>query len=192
MRLGTIFAAVAFCAVPAAYAAVTVIGNGLAHACYIAAEHDYGRSIGEETCTTALENDPLTPRDRAATYVNRGVVRAGMRHFEAALADYEQAIAFGRYLSSPDLGVAYVDRASILSVTGRYREAIESANKGLSLGTFQPEIAYYVRAVAEEGTGDLKAAYLDYRQALTIQPSFALAARQLQRFHVETRPADGS
>jgi tetratricopeptide (TPR) repeat protein len=191
MRLGTAVLVFALAA-PAAHASITVFGNGLAHSCYVAAARDYGTAAGEETCTLALENDPLTPRDRAATFVNRGVVRTGLRHYAAALSDYEQAIAHGNDLGPADLGVAYVDRASILNVMGRNREALESASKGLSLGTFKPEVGYYVRAIAEEELGDLKAAYLDYRQAVALQPDFALAAQQLKRFHVETRPANGT
>lgn len=190
MRLGLYAILIGLIAAPTAHAGVTVLGNGLAHECYIAAEH--GASYGEETCTTSLQNDPLSPRDRAATLVNRGVVRTAMSRLEAALADYDHAIAQGDHLASPDLGVAYVDRASVLNALGRPREALESVNKGLALGTFKPEIAYYVRAIAEEDLGDLKAAYLDYRRAVTLVPTFTLAAEQLKRFHVETRPANGT
>lgn len=188
MRLRSAVLSLVLVAAPA-HASVSVFGNGLAHDCYVAAEHDNGR--GEETCTIALDNDPLSPRDRAATFVNRGVLRTGLRRYAAALADYEQAITYGDHLSPADLGVAYVDRASILNALGRYREARESADKGLGLGTLKPEIAYYVRAVAEEELGDLKAAYFDYKQAVALQPGFTLAAEQLKRFHVETRPASG-
>ncbi|HUO99443.1 MAG TPA: tetratricopeptide repeat protein [Rhizomicrobium sp.] len=191
MRLGTAAITFILCAT-SADAAITVVGNGRAHACYAAAENQFRSADSEDVCTAALENDPLTPRNRAATYVNRGVIRTGARHLDAALADYEQAIAMGGHLSRSDLGVAYVDRASVLCAMTRYREAIDSVNQGLGLGTSRPEMAFYVRAVAEDEMGDLRSAYFDYKQAVAIRPDFAAAARQLTRFHVEYKPADGS
>ena len=173
-----------------AHAAVSVIGGGIAHSCFVAAERT-GTLAAEETCTMALDEMSLSLRDRAATYVNRGVVRTGIRRFEAALSDYNQAIAMGEHLSPVDLGVAYINRASVLNATGHYTQAIEDTNKGLSLGTARPEIAYYVRALSEEELGDVRAAYFDYKQSIALVPGFEPAAQELKRFHVEYRPAGG-
>ena len=49
--------------------------------------------------------------------------------------------------------------------------------------------AYYSRAVIEEETGDVKAAYRDYKTALAIKPDFAPASRELARFKVVRRSA---
>jgi len=192
MRLRTAAVLCAIFATASAQASVSVPGRGFAHDCFIAAEHDYGSAFGEEPCTVALQSEPLSLRDRAATFVNRGVIRTKMKRFDEALADYEQAINLGGHLEPPDLGVAYVDRAFILREMGRYREAIDSATKGLSVGTSKPQLGYYVRAVAEEELGDLKAAYYDYKQAVALQPDFDLAARQLSRFRVQIRSGPGA
>ena len=191
MRLGTAALLTALVIPSGAHAAISVIGGGIAHSCFVAAD-SAPTLAGEVTCTTALDDLSLSLRDRAATYVNRGVVRTGIRHFEAALSDYNQAIAMGKHLSPVDLGVTYVDRASVLNATGRYAQAIEDANKGLSLGTPKPEIAYYNRGLAEDYLGNFKAAYYDYKQALTLVPNFTPAAEQLKRFRVESRPASGT
>ena len=191
MRLGTAVLLSALLNPSGAHAAISVIGGGMAHSCFVAAD-SAPTLAGEATCTTALDDISMSLRDRAATYVNRGVVRTGIRRFEAALSDYNQAIAIGGHLSPVDLGVTYVDRASVLNATGRYAQAIEDANKGLSFGTPRPEIAYYNRALAEDYLGNFKAAYHDYRQALTVAPNFVPAAEQLKRFRVETRPAGGT
>jgi len=191
MRLGTAALLSALLVPCGAHAAMLVLGHGFAHSCYQAAEHA-GTLAGEEICTVALGDDALMVRDRAATYVNRGVIRSGLHRFQASLDDYDRAIDYGSHLASADLGVAYVDRASLLNAMGRYSEALESVNKGLSLGTPRPEIAYCVRALAEEGLGNLKAAYYDYKQALTLVPDFAPAAEQLKRFHVVSKPASGT
>src|SRR5258708_27420679 len=42
--------------------------------------------------------------------------------------------------------------------------------------------SYYSRAVIEEETGDMKAAYRDYKTALAIKPDFLPASRELARF----------
>ena len=59
-----------------AQAAVTVLGNGVAHSCYQFAEYGGNPTDGMNTCTFALEQTTLSVRDRAATYVNRGILRA--------------------------------------------------------------------------------------------------------------------
>jgi tetratricopeptide (TPR) repeat protein len=192
MRLGTAAILIALISAGSARAAVTVIGNGLAHSCYLAAKLDYGVRGGEEICTAALDSNRLSPRDRAATYVNRGVVRSNLRHYRSALDDYDRGIGFGQYLADSDLGIAHVDRASVLNALGRYTEALESVNKGLSLNTQRPEVALYNRAIAREALGDVKGAWQDYRQALVLVPTFTPAAEELKRFHVETSPAGGS
>jgi tetratricopeptide (TPR) repeat protein len=196
MRIATAAALLALCAAPLAHATGVVvgtsIGNSFARTCYIAAQRGNNLIRDDVTCTTALDQEPLSLRDRAATLINRGVVRTGLRLYGAALEDYEEAIAAGDHLGAGDLGVAYVDRAAVLNQVGRYHEARESANKGLLLGASNPEIGYYARAVSEEKMGDLRAAYYDYKQALSLQPGFTLAAQQLTRFRVETGPAKGS
>jgi len=191
MRLGTAILLLSVCTVPGANAAISVPGSGLAHACYAAAERG-GSLWGEDSCSTALDDVGLSLHDRAATYVNRGVLRTGLRHFEAALTDYDHAIAMGEHLSPADLGVTHVDRASILISLGRYNDAIEDANNALRLGTPKPEVAYYDRALAEDYLGNFKAAYYDYKQALALAPEFTPAAQQLKRYRIESRPANGS
>ena len=67
-------AAFAFCA-GAAQGAVTVIGGGMAEACSRAAVNGESDKRFEEFCDIALETEFLNSRDRAGTYVNRGVLR---------------------------------------------------------------------------------------------------------------------
>jgi tetratricopeptide (TPR) repeat protein len=174
------------CVTAGANAAVEVIGNGPARDCYHAARQAYGTKAGEDICNMALTETILSLHDRAATLVNRGVIRTRDNRMEAALLDDEQAIAMG-VLKPSDLGIAYVNRASVLNGLGRPREALESAEKGLSLGAGNAEIGYYARAVAKEMLGDVNGAYHDYKQAISLRPDFVPAARQLTRFKVETR-----
>jgi tetratricopeptide (TPR) repeat protein len=192
MRFGTAFLLVMIGTAASANAAVTVIGQGPAHDCYVAAERDFGAMASEDLCTMALYDTMISLRDRAATLVNRGVIRTRLGRLEAALLDNDQAIAIGEHMSSSDLGIAYVNRASILNGLGRHKEAVESANKGIGLGAGNVVVGYYARAVAEEMLGDVVGAYHDYKQALVLKPDFTPAVNQLTRFRVQSHAGEGS
>ncbi len=168
-----------------ARAAVTVMGPGLAQSCYKAAQFNLDPGDGIETCTSALNQQPLTLHDRASTYVNRGILRARVADTKGAGEDYDMAIRL-----MPDLAEAYIDRGANFITLKNYRKALADLDKGLALGAKQPEIAYYDRAVVHESLGDIRAAYEDYKKAVAIEPHFTLAIEQLQRFKVVRRPAD--
>lgn len=164
-------------------AAAIVIGSGLAHSCYIhALSHENARE-GIDLCTRALETEALLRKDRASTFVNRGVLRASRGDYDGALDDYDRAIEV-----YPTLAQAFVDRSASLIALKRYSEAVSDATTALTLGPMQPELAYYNRAVAEEALGDVQGAYHDFKQAQAIAPGFIEAGEQLKRFHVVKKP----
>ena len=166
-------------------AAVTVMGKGLAQSCYQAAEFNLNPGDGIAACSTALDEQALTPHDRASTYVNRGILRARLADTKGAGDDYDMAIGL-----MPDLAEAYIDRGANFITLKNYRKALADLDKGLALGAKQPEIAYYDRAMANESLGDIRAAYEDYKKAVAIEPHFTLAIEQLRRFKVVRRSAD--
>jgi tetratricopeptide (TPR) repeat protein len=168
------------------WAAVTVLGNGAAHSCYQYAEFGGSSSDSVTTCDFALEQTTLAVKDRAATFVNRGILRARRNEPENALADYDHGIAL-----NPSLGEAYVDRGAIMIVLKRYDDALADLDKGISLGANLPQIAYYDRAIVDEALGNIRAAYEDYKKAAEIQPDFILATDKLARFRV-VRKSDGT
>src|SRR5271168_1621630 len=108
MKFFTI-SAIAACAaaayVPGASAAVTVLGNGIAHSCFEYAEFGGNSQDGITTCTIALDQQALPAKDRAATYINRGILRARIENSTGALDDYDQGLSI-----DADLGEGYVDR----------------------------------------------------------------------------------
>lgn len=171
-------------ALPAS-AAVTVLGAGVAESCYKAAEFDSEPKSGIADCTTALEQQALTVKDRAATYINRGILRARLDDPDGALADYDTGLRI-----DPMLAEGYIDRGATLIAMKRYQDALTDIDKGISIGTDRPHIAYYDRAIAYEALGDIKGAYLDYKQAVELAPDFQLAIEQLKRFKVVRKPAD--
>jgi len=160
-------------------AAVTVLGNGVAHSCFEFAEYGGNTTDGIETCSFALEQTTLSVRDRAATFVNRGILRARREDAEGALADYDRGLAMDASLAE-----GYVDRGAAMIALRRYDDALADIDKGISLGANRPQIAYYDRAIADEALGNIRAAYEDYKKATEIQPDFRLALDQLSRFRV--------
>lgn len=175
----------AIAALPAA-AAVTVMGTGLAQACYRAAEFNGNPQDGIGACNLALDEQPLTVQDRASTYVNRGILRTRIDDTTGAMNDYDTALQL-----KPDLGEGYVDRGANFITLKRYQDALEDIDKGLKLGANRPQIAYYDRAIVHEFLGDVRAAYEDYKKAVELQPDFTLAIEQLSRFKVIRKPANG-
>lgn len=163
-------------------AAVTVIGGGLAEACSKAAIAGKSDTRFEQVCTDALQNEMLNARDRAGTYINRGVMKLRRMEWDAAAKDFNTAIR-----NRNDLGEAYVNRGAAAIGQRRYSDSLADINRGLELGVEEPAKAYYNRALAYEGMDDPKAAYFDYQKALEIQPEWELPKQQLTRFTVTRR-----
>lgn len=189
MRVSTIMlVSVAFVGatlVPAtAESAVTVIGNSFARSCYLHAESGRNLDVGLKDCDRALDDQPMTLRDRAATFVNRGIIKMRNRELAAALNDYDAALR-----AKPDLAEAHVNKGiAFVYLGGRDADAVNSISRGIDLKTSQPEIAYYTRGVAHELMGNNRAAYDDYRQAATLKPDWMEPQAQLKRFAVVNKP----
>lgn len=161
-------------------AAVTVFGGGLARDCYLGVESgDPARQV-LPICDLALQQERLTSRDRAATYVNRGIVHMREGRFEMALRDYSTSARI-----QPDLADAQVNRGAALYGLQRYDEAMDALNVGITAEDANVRaIGYYNRALTHEKLGDIQSAYEDFHKALEIEPEFELAAQQLERFQV--------
>ena len=180
MRTAIVSAALAaICLGGQAYAATTVLGNGLANICSKAAKGGEHNLTSLEVCTLAIETESLTRRDRAGTFVNRGVIKMRRKDYDDARRDFEAAIRL-----QPDMGEAYVNRGGALVGERRYVDALLDIDRGLSLDPEEPEKAYYNRGLANEGLDDVKAAYFDYLRALELAPEWEIPKRELSRFTV--------
>jgi len=166
----------------AAEAAVTVLGGGMARQCSDAALSGESDARFETLCTQALDIELLGPRDRAGTFVNRGVLKLRRKDFASAMTDFNQAIQ-----TKPDLGEAYVNRGAAAVGARRFSDGLADINKALELGVEEPEKAYYNRALAYEGLDNLKAAYFDYQRAVELKPEWDQPKKELARFSVERR-----
>ncbi|WP_430420829.1 tetratricopeptide repeat protein [Phenylobacterium sp.] len=165
-----------------AQAAVTVLGSGMARQCSVAALTGLSDSKSEGMCDMALDTELLSLRDRAGTYVNRGVLKLRRKEFASAMFDFNRAIE-----TKPDIGEAYVNRGAAHVGARRYAEGLADINKALEMGVEEPEKAYFNRALAYEGLDNLKAAYFDFRKALELAPTWEQPSRELARYTVERR-----
>jgi tetratricopeptide (TPR) repeat protein len=182
-RLMILAGAAALVAAPAAKASVTVIGGGLAEACSKAALGGKSDQRAERACTDALDTEMLSPRDRAGTFVNRGVLKLRRAAFDAAIKDFDTALDL-----QPQMGEAYVNRGAAAIGEHRYAESLPDLNKAIALGVEEPAKAYYNRALAYEGLDDVKSAYFDYQKAVELSPDWDAPKNELLRFHVSTKP----
>ena len=163
-------------------AAVTVLGDTSAQQCSQAAFHERADAASMQLCTTAIGESLLDRRDLAGTYINRGVMWMVRRDYASARSDFQHAIDI-----DPALGEAWVNRGAVAIIDRQFKNGIDDISKGLTLGTEEPAKAYYNRAVAYEGIDDEKSAYLDYQQALTLEPGWDLPKQELLRFTVTRR-----
>lgn len=171
----------------AASAAITVLGGGLGRDCYLAAEAGGGRREGLERCDQALADEGLSTVDRAATLVNRGIVRMQAKELSSAIEDFDSAIR-----TRPATAEAYINKGiALVHLGGRDRDAVELLTQGLAKNPARPEIAYYVRGVAHEQLGATREAYEDYARAASLKPEWTEPAAQLSRFSVVRKATAG-
>ncbi len=177
IRLSIFAIAVAY---PAS-AQVFVIGGGYGKQCFDSVRFKGVALRDAKTiCTQALKEDSLTRSNRAATYVNRGIVHMRDGDYDAAIRDYRDARAL-----SPKLGEAFLNEGAALIYQKNFRLAEPTLTRAIELGSSQLHAAFYNRAIARENKGDLYGAYTDFKEALELRPDFELAEWQLERFSVE-------
>jgi tetratricopeptide (TPR) repeat protein len=183
MRIGFfVVAALAATSLSPSYGqAVTVIGGGMARECYEAVETSRGsKEEAMRMCDLALNQENLSRHNRAATYINRGILFMRDARFERALLDFENGIR-----NKPELLEAKVNYGAALYNVQRYQDALTALNVGITTEDIRAKaVGHYNRALTLEKLGDVTAAYYDFKTALDLQPDFKLAADQLTRFKV--------
>jgi tetratricopeptide (TPR) repeat protein len=162
-----------------ASAAVLVLGSDSARLCYESARASSGvRNL--PLCDEALSQEALSPHDRVATFVNRGIIRMKSGNIDAAIKDFDTAIALDA--NQPE---AYLNKgAAILRGTNGWGDAVPLFSTAIEKRTIRPEVAYLGRGMANESSGNIKAAYLDYKQAAALAPHWKEPLDELSRFKV--------
>jgi tetratricopeptide (TPR) repeat protein len=171
---------VALASVPfAANASVLTVGGAYAFSCYQAADGDGATAASLDVCNRALAEEALTAQDRAATHVNRGILQLRRANLDRADADFDAALRL-----NPQEAEAYLNKAVLNARYGKSADALPYVAKALENGTRRPAIAYFVRAMANEDSGKIGAAYQDFQRARTLDPKWAEPSIELQRFQV--------
>ena len=104
---------------------------------------------------------------------NRGNARSRQGKLEAAVADYDAAIAAAPYAIDPVL-----NRGVVREQLGQFELAIEDYNAVLAVSPADPA-AWNNRGNARMGLRDFAGAEGDYRTAARLAPSFAFASANL-------------
>jgi tetratricopeptide (TPR) repeat protein len=175
-------AAAAAIALPAAAnAAVTVVGDSAARLCYEAADsRSLSTGAGIARCDEALKLESLGSYETVATFVNRGILKMRSHQIDEAIADFDRAIS-----DDPNQAEAYLNKGmALLQRDTGHVEAVPLFSAAIEKNTRRPAIAYYGRGVANELSGKIKQAYLDYKQASVLDPRWRDPKAELSRFTV--------
>ncbi len=167
---------IAILALPASASEIT-LGSSLGYGCYEKVKFGYTDREALDLCNRALSEAHMGRKDLAATYVNRGIIRAARGDLDGAIHDYDTALKM-----KPDLGEALANKGAAYLRANNFREAINQLNKALDHELSQPAHVYYNRALAYESLGENKLAYKDYQQAAKLQPDWSWPQRELQRY----------
>ena len=177
MIAGCIVACLA--AAPAsAQMSVTTFGESDAAACYQQASNNFGHDT--TPCDKALENAAMSKTDRKKTLVNRGIIENRNRGFQAAMSDFNAALAI-----DPRLGEAVVNRGNSYFLTGRLNEALADYKRALDLGVSRPWAAWYNIGLVYEAKKDKEKAREAFQKAIELNPNFELAKTHLAKLEGE-------
>ena len=160
---------------------VTIIGQSEdARECYfsaqIAIQMQSASRSDLETCTRALQTQNLAARDKAATFINRGIIYVALEDYQEAVDDY--AVAENLF---PEFGAVHVNRGNLFFISEVYDGAIKEYNKALEIGLTQQSVAYLNRGMAYEKLGRLQEAKTDYLQAIELSPEWKQPQYKLER-----------
>ncbi len=157
-----------------------LINDNNAQSCYraagIAARIHYTSSREMEKCTLALTRSALSPRDRAATLTNRGIIHMALNHYDAAITDFNGALEL-----KPEFGEIHVNIGNIYFINDDYYGAVQEYTAAIEKETTKAHVAYINRGMAYEKIGDLQNAEKDYRVALEFLPGASLPLVRLDQ-----------
>ena len=152
------------------------------NACHEAAQMGRIDSFAIMGCDLALNYEMLTMEERSATLVNRGILRILAGDIGRARQDFDAAL-----IVNPAQAEAWLGRGIVEWRAGNSGAVIEPIGRALKLQPSRPALAYYVRGLANEAQGDLKAAYADLMMARQLDPKWREPAMQLERYRVVRR-----
>ena len=148
-------------------AVIAAAGGARAQTPEAAACREGPPDVAIPACTEILKSSRLAPEARATSLLKRGDAFTKRRDFNAAIADYDEAIKLNL-----KTGVAHNQRGIALRVKGDYDAAIESYNISIKM---QPQysVRYMNRAIAYRWKREFDRALADLDTAIKISPENA-------------------
>jgi tetratricopeptide (TPR) repeat protein len=165
-----------------AWAGTVSIGNSTARDCYDAAIARSADTNSFDHCNLALDQEALSPQDRAATLVNRGALYLRGHNYHSAGRDFDAALR-----SDSNNAEAWLNMAIVSLQQGGGAESLPMIEKSLSLNTVRPALAYYSRSIVYERIGNVRAAYNDLQRAHELAPAWREPVEDLKRYQVVHR-----
>ena len=182
MRKLSLLAAVAAAALAtSSHASVMTLGSGYAESCYLSAKHQDARQQTVDECDLALSEEALVSSDRAATFINRGILHLRRKNLKSAGADFDAALKI-----DPRQPEAWLNKAIMQVRHGKAAPALPLVDHAIEYGTQRPGLAYFVRAMAYEDGGNLRAAYRDLQRAQQLDPKWDQPTIELRRYRVRS------
>lgn len=173
------------CLSQTAFAQSIVMSDGSALLCYHSVKHgDPGRLSTKKTCKQALRDFDTSPKDKAATHVNLGILQMRSGKYIKAQKSFDKAISM-----SPNLPEAYINISAVLIYTGQHHAAIKSVERAIELGTKKMPEALYNRAMAYDNLENYTKAYADLKQALVLRPNWAPALKAIDNYEITPTPS---
>jgi tetratricopeptide (TPR) repeat protein len=179
MRTLTVAAGIASILLPlsAAGAAVLSVGGPLSKNCYEAALAQDTRNQAVDGCTRALHEEPLATRDRAATFVNRGILHMSRGFASQADADFDAALRLDQNLAD-----AWLNKGFLRLRNGDGRAALPLLQSGIDRGARRQALAIFARGVAYEQMGDFSSAFSDLKRAHELEPRWSMPSEYLANY----------
>ncbi len=163
---------------------VTSIGGSSAESCYHAAAARDASEQAMRNCNDAIGQEVIPFNDLVASHVNRGVLKLVRGDTRAAESDFDQALSLQR--TQPE---AWLNKGIARYKQGDAKGAAQMFTRALELRTTYPALAYFGRGLANEDSGNIRAAYADLRKAVELNPRWDAPQRELARYQVVRRPA---
>jgi tetratricopeptide (TPR) repeat protein len=120
------------------------------------------------------EPRPILPSEElnAWDYINRAETYSKLQRYDAALADYDEALRL-----NPDEPLIYIVRAGFFSDWTHYDEAIEDLDSARQLDpdVLQFFLWHLIRAIAQMGLNDYDAAMSNINRAIELEPNVGIS-----------------
>lgn len=184
MRSLTFAAGIAALALPltASHGATITLGGPFSQLCYKAALSQDDRDSSLDACTRSINEEAMDDSDRAATYVNRGILKMIRGKDSDADADFDAALALQH-----DLPDAWLNKGFLRIREGNGREALPLLQEGIKRNPERVALAIFARGVAYEQMGEFDSAYRDLRRAHELEPRWSMPSEYLAHYQVVSR-----